>query len=90
MEKIKDIITTTYKYDDKYLIDVVENKEEEFFEAWLYGKENTQKLAILTVPTTNIEFKDMVLTDSAFLALVDSSIHNEHLIEMYEEVCGEE
>ena len=28
MEKLDSIITTTYQYNDKYLIDVVENKEE--------------------------------------------------------------
>ena len=84
MEKLDSIITTTYQYNDKYLIDVVENKEEEFFEAWLYAKDNTIKLAILMVPKNNIEFKDIVLNESAFLALVASSIESQNMIEMYE------
>lgn len=84
MEKLDSIITTTYQYNDKYLIDVVENKEEEFFEAWLYAKDNTIKLAILMVPKNNIEFKDIVLNESAFLALVASSIEGQNMIEMYE------
>ncbi|SFG44108.1 hypothetical protein SAMN04487761_11926 [Lachnospiraceae bacterium C7] len=86
MKKISKITTNTYKFDETYLVDIVHNEEDEFYEAWLYNKNCEQKLAVYTIPTNNIEFKEMKLTESAFVALVENQLKSQPLIEMYKEL----
>ena len=76
MKKAKYITTTTYQYNDDYLIDIVKNDNECTYEAWLYHICNGIKELMFGMSSeTN--------TDDMFLDFVKENV--ESFIEQYDE-----
>lgn len=79
MKRITEITTESFEYDDKYRVDIIDNKKEELFEAWLYNHNIGVKTYIFGVPYSSCRNKE------SFMYLVKINLENENYIAAYEE-----
>ena len=76
MKKVKYLTTTTYQYNDNYLIDIVKNDDEYTYDAWLYHIAYGVKELMFSMSSETY-------TDKTFLDIVKENVEN--YIENYRE-----
>jgi hypothetical protein len=79
MKRITGVAIESFIYNDEYRVDIIDNKKEELFEAWLYKYKEGVKSYMFGAPYRFCRNKDL------FIDLVKINLENENYIAGHEE-----
>ena len=74
--------TITYDFDNGFRVDIVDDKEEDLFIAWLYHKDYPVKSLMLGLPKKR-PIEDGEMTLEQCVKIVEDNLLNESFIEDY-------